>query len=114
MSATTPAVGTKVTALRQPTLETLGLGTVLEMFRNGALPANTEALEIALSSYIPPVSILYCEGSLAFNSAIFGASAPTTVSGRTLWSTSARTVRVGSRLRRQTSGNSCSSTTVAN
>jgi len=46
MSTTTgtPATGTKVTALRQPTLETLGLGTVLEMFRNGKLPAGPEAL----------------------------------------------------------------------
>jgi enoyl-CoA hydratase/carnithine racemase len=33
-----------VTAMRQPTLETLGLGTVLEMFRSGALPVTTEAL----------------------------------------------------------------------
>lgn len=47
MSATTgapSAVGGKVTAMRQPTLETLGLGTVLEMFRSGALPAGAEAL----------------------------------------------------------------------
>ena len=44
MSATTSAVGARVTSMRQPTLETLGLGTVLEMFRNGALPANAEAL----------------------------------------------------------------------
>lgn len=47
MSATTgapSAVGRKVTAMRQPTLETLGLGTVLEMFRSGALPAGAEAL----------------------------------------------------------------------
>lgn len=48
MSAATQQGGAtanrKVTAMRQPTLETLGLGTVLDIFRNGALPANTEAL----------------------------------------------------------------------
>jgi enoyl-CoA hydratase len=46
MSATTQAgaVGTTVTALRRDTLETLGLGTALEIFRNGRLPANAEEL----------------------------------------------------------------------
>lgn len=46
MSATTQAGATagKVTALRRDTLETLGLGTVLETFRNGRLPASAEAL----------------------------------------------------------------------
>lgn len=46
MSATTQsgAVGAKVTALRKDTLETLGLGTVLEMFRAGRLPADAESL----------------------------------------------------------------------
>ncbi len=42
--STTTTTGAKVTALRQPTLETLGLGTVLELFRNGRLPVTTEAL----------------------------------------------------------------------
>ena len=43
-----------------------------------------------------------------------GASAPTTTSGSTPRVTSARTVSVGTRSRRQTSGNSWSSTKVAN
>jgi enoyl-CoA hydratase/carnithine racemase/3-hydroxyacyl-CoA dehydrogenase len=33
-----------VTAMRQPTLATLGLGNVLDVFRNGALPADAAAL----------------------------------------------------------------------
>ncbi len=32
------------TTMRQPTLETLGLGTVLELFRNGRMPADAEGL----------------------------------------------------------------------
>lgn len=47
MSSTTQtgaAPGVKVAAMRQPTLELLGLGTVLDLFRGGALPASTEAL----------------------------------------------------------------------
>ncbi len=45
MSATTKdPVGAKVTSLRRDTLETLGLGTVLEMFRNGRAPADAESL----------------------------------------------------------------------
>ena len=44
MSSTTQQGGAvtsgNVTTLRQSTLETLGLGTVLEMFRNGVLPAD--------------------------------------------------------------------------
>ena len=51
---------------------------------------------------------------MALNSATFGASACTTMSGSTPRSTSARTVSVGTRSRRQTSGNSCSSAKVAN
>jgi enoyl-CoA hydratase/carnithine racemase len=35
---------TNVKTLRQPTLETLGLGTVLEIFRNGRLPVDTGTL----------------------------------------------------------------------
>ena len=35
---------TAVATLRQPTLETLGLGTVLELFRGGALPVDTGTL----------------------------------------------------------------------
>lgn len=35
---------TAVKSLRQPTLETLGLGTVLEIFRNGKLPVDTATL----------------------------------------------------------------------
>ncbi len=35
---------TRVRALRQPTLETLGLGSVHDLFRKGALPASPEAL----------------------------------------------------------------------
>ena len=53
-------------------------------------------------------------GSFASNSSIFGASASTTSSGSTPRLTSARTVSVGTRLRRQTSGYSWSSTNVAN
>ena len=45
---------------------------------------------------------------------IFGASTATTLSGSTPGLTSARTVSVGTRSRRHTSGNSCSSTKVAN
>jgi enoyl-CoA hydratase/carnithine racemase len=42
---TAPAVtGTATTALRTPTLATLGLGGVLDIFRRGALPADSEAL----------------------------------------------------------------------
>jgi enoyl-CoA hydratase/carnithine racemase len=48
MSATTQPGGAvtsgKVTAMRQPTIETLGLGTVLEIFRRGALPVVADAL----------------------------------------------------------------------
>lgn len=47
MSATTgapAAAGRKVSAMRQPTLETLGLGTVLEIFRNGKPAADAESL----------------------------------------------------------------------
>ena len=32
-----------VKAMRQPTLETLGLGTVLDIFRNGRLPVDPAA-----------------------------------------------------------------------
>ena len=76
--------------------------------------ANTEARETALSSYRPPVATLYCAGSLAANSSILGARSPTTESASTPGVTSARTVSVGTRSRRQTSGNSCSSVKVAN
>ena len=76
--------------------------------------ANLEAMKLALSSDRPAVSIRYGVGSLAPNSAILGASALTTVSGSTPGSTSARTVSVGTRSRRQTSGNSCSSVKRAN
>ncbi len=41
---TKTATGAAVTTLRPPTLETLGLGTVLDVFRRGALPADAEAL----------------------------------------------------------------------
>ena len=34
--------------LRQPTLDTIGLGSVLEIFKNGALPANTDDLVSAV------------------------------------------------------------------
>jgi enoyl-CoA hydratase/carnithine racemase len=43
MVKTIDAIGA-VTALRQPTLETLGLGTVLDIFRRGALPADPGTL----------------------------------------------------------------------
>ena len=39
-----PATGGATAAMRQPTLATLGLGGVLDIFRRGALPADTEAL----------------------------------------------------------------------
>ena len=38
------SVATPVTAMRQPTLATIGLGSVLDIFRNGALPADASAL----------------------------------------------------------------------
>ena len=76
--------------------------------------ANTEPRETALSSYRPPVTTLYGLGSLAENSAILGVSSPTTVSGITPGTTSARTVSVGTRSRRHISGSSCSSEKVAN
>lgn len=44
MSATTNSTATGVTSLRRDTLETLGLGTVLEMFKNGRAPADAESL----------------------------------------------------------------------
>lgn len=44
MSATTNSPATGVTSLRRDTLQTLGLGTVLEMFKNGRAPADVESL----------------------------------------------------------------------
>ena len=44
MSATTNSPATGVTSLRRDTLETLGLGTVLQMFKNGRAPADVESL----------------------------------------------------------------------
>jgi len=32
------------TSMRQPTIETLGLGTVIDIFKNGRLPANAGEL----------------------------------------------------------------------
>ena len=75
--------------------------------------ANTEALETSLSSYMPPVSTVLRRqpGRELLDP---GRQAADHVSGITPATTSARTVRVGTRLRRQTSGNSCSSLKVAN
>jgi enoyl-CoA hydratase/carnithine racemase/3-hydroxyacyl-CoA dehydrogenase len=39
---------TDITTLRQPTLDTLGLGTVLDIFRNGKLPVDAEAAVTAV------------------------------------------------------------------
>ena len=106
MMPTTRASRRKLTSC---TIMMISISTIIS-----GTTANTEPREIALSSYRPPVTTLYGLGSLAANSSIFGARAPTTESASTPGVTSARTVSVGTRSRRQTSGSSCSSEKVAN
>ena len=43
MTSSTSSTNSTVTTLRTPTLETLGLGTVLDIFRNGRLPVDPAA-----------------------------------------------------------------------
>src|SRR6267154_604074 len=69
--------------------------------------AATEAVDLALSSTVPPGTIAYPTGNWAFNAWTFARRASTTVAGSTFAIRSLWTVSVGFRSRRQLKERNC-------
>jgi len=76
--------------------------------------ASTDACDFWLSSTVPPTTTLYDGGRVFWNFSMAGNSEATTPSGNLSPSMAAWTVKVGTRSRRQTSGNSWSYSKEAN
>src|SRR5258706_84987 len=75
------------------------------MIRSAAgTAAATEDVDLALSSTVPPGTIVYPTGNSAFNAWTLACRASTTVAGNTFATRSLWTVSVGFRSRRQISG----------